>query len=34
MAANTRALAGSESATEWQAPVAAGVAGGVAASLC
>ncbi len=34
MAANTRALAGSESAADWQARVAAGWAGGVAASLC
>lgn len=34
MTADTRAMAVSESAAEWRAPIAGGVAGGVAASLC
>ncbi len=34
MTADTRAMAVSESAAEWHAPVVAGVVGGTAASLC
>lgn len=34
MMADTRAMAVSDTAAEWHAPIAAGVVGGTAASLC